>query len=49
MAVVPSTAAVGLMGTAEGDAGTSEDTWSNICAVAVCGGELAIVRNLRLA
>jgi hypothetical protein len=44
--VVPSTAAVGLMGTAngdavKGDAETSEDTWLRFCAAAGGGGELA--------
>jgi hypothetical protein len=33
--------AAGLMGTAKGDAGTSEDPWLKFCAVAGGGGELA--------
>jgi hypothetical protein len=39
--VVPSIVAAGLMGTAKGDAGTSEDPWLKFCAVAGGGGELA--------
>jgi hypothetical protein len=39
--VVPSTAVTGLMDTAKGDAGTSEDPWSKFCVVAGGGGELS--------
>jgi hypothetical protein len=39
--MVPSTTIVGLMGTAKGDAGTSENPWSKFCVVAGGGGKLA--------
>jgi hypothetical protein len=33
----------GLVGTTKADTGTSQDPWSNFCAVAAGGGELALV------
>jgi hypothetical protein len=39
--VVPSAVPGSLVSAAKGDAGTSQDSWSNFCAVARGGGELA--------
>ena len=42
LAVVPSAVPAGLEGAAKGDSSTSRDLWSNFCAIARGGGELAL-------